>query len=63
MAEDGLVNRTGRGRIKREWHERMYGQHHDRLVGTNCQILPIKFVLYGKVKNVENLLLKFVSFV
>jgi hypothetical protein len=32
-------------------------------VSTNCQIFPIKSVLYDKVNKVENLLVKFDSFV
>jgi hypothetical protein len=32
-------------------------------VSTNCQIFPIKSVVYDKVNKVENLLVKFGSFV
>jgi hypothetical protein len=32
------------------------------MTGTNCQIFPIKRVLYGEVDKVENLLVKFDSY-
>jgi hypothetical protein len=41
----------------------MYGQQRDRLVGTSCQIFPIKSVLYCKVNKIQNQLVKFDSFV
>jgi hypothetical protein len=40
----------------------MYGQQHDRY-STNCQIFPMKSVLYEEVNKVDNLLVKFDSFV